>query len=101
MKFHDALKMLYENQNGKIIVYPYRHDIKMTLRLNENKVLVCGNSPVVIDSSIFFSECDFIPSESQTYENTQTYQKYLKISESLDDIIKSLDELNDTILREL
>lgn len=101
MKFHDALKMLYENQNGKIVVHPYKNPIKMTLRLNDDKVLVCGTSPVVLDRSILFSECDFIPSEAQTYENTQTYQKYLKISESLDDIIKSLDELNDTILREL
>lgn len=95
MKFHEALKMLFENQNGKIIVHPYRNPIKMTLTLTDDKVLVCGNSPVVLDSSILFSECDFIPSESQTYQN------YLKISKSLDDIIKSLDELNDTILREL
>lgn len=95
MKFHEALKMLYENQNGKIVVYPYRHHIKMTLTLNENKVLVCGTSPVVIDSSILFSECEFKSNKSETYQN------YLKISKSLDDIIKSLDELNDTILRDL
>lgn len=94
MKFHDALKMLYENQNGKIIVYSYKHDIKMTLRLNDDKVLVCGNSPVVIDSSIFYSECGF-DSGFELQDNSS------KIIESLDDIIKNLDKLKDAILRKL